>query len=251
MSTAENISPEENRAATEELAGSRLAHALVDLTKAPMTTSALGDVLSEISVICQAAFWEPVAVSISLGEPVSPTLVATASKLAQSLDGAQLIAGEGPLHVAWERRSIASTSDLRHDRRWPRLMLRLEDSPVCAAIAAPIETNESVVGALSVYSVFPELVNDAALETVELLAGAVAAVTHVVQEKQRLETVTAQLEQALQSRATIDQAKGILMARHHCDAEQAFGLLVEASSSANVKLREVAHRLVRETVDGG
>jgi AmiR/NasT family two-component response regulator len=42
-------------------------------------------------------------------------------------------------------------------------------------------------------------------------------------------------------------AKGILMAQEGIDAERAFDMLRVASQSENVKLRDVAQRLVEET----
>jgi AmiR/NasT family two-component response regulator len=53
------------------------------------------------------------------------------------------------------------------------------------------------------------------------------------------------LEVALESRAVIDQAKGILMERHKLTADQAFQVLVEVSSRTNTKLRGIADELVR------
>ena len=52
------------------------------------------------------------------------------------------------------------------------------------------------------------------------------------------------LKVALVSRATIEQAKGILMASNQCDPDEAFGLLVRASQRENVKLRDIAARIV-------
>ena len=53
-----------------------------------------------------------------------------------------------------------------------------------------------------------------------------------------------QLREALTSRSTIDQAKGILMARHRIDPDQAFQLLVRLSNDSNVRLADVARALV-------
>jgi hypothetical protein len=53
-----------------------------------------------------------------------------------------------------------------------------------------------------------------------------------------------QLAEALTSRATIDQAKGILMARHGVDPEDAFRRLVRMSNDSNVRLADVARALV-------
>ena len=49
---------------------------------------------------------------------------------------------------------------------------------------------------------------------------------------------------AMQSRATIEQAKGILMERHRITADVAFGYLSQASQSVNSKLTAVARHLV-------
>lgn len=234
----------------ERFAGARLAHALVDLTQATLSAPLASDALSEAAVVCQGAFSRPVAVSITIGEPAAPERVATGAKLAQNLDGAQMVAGEGPTHEGWTGRRVVHTSDLRSDRRWPRLAQQMSDSPVRAAIAAPIEVSGYLVGMLNVYSTSPDLVDAAAVETAELLATAVASTLHESKVKHELEAVAAQLETALQSRATIDQAKGIIMARQGCDADEAFRVLAEASSSANVKLREIADRLVSEAAEG-
>jgi hypothetical protein len=52
------------------------------------------------------------------------------------------------------------------------------------------------------------------------------------------------LRRALTSRATIDQAKGIIMAERRCTPEAAFEVLAHLSQGANVKLADVAAALV-------
>ena len=54
-----------------------------------------------------------------------------------------------------------------------------------------------------------------------------------------------QLSEAMQSRAVIEQAKGILMAVHRCDADDAFRHLVRMSQNSNRKLRDVAEETVK------
>ena len=60
-----------------------------------------------------------------------------------------------------------------------------------------------------------------------------------------------QLRSALTSRATIDQAKGILMAEHGCSPEEAFSRLVKMSQDTNVRLRDVARAIVYQATDQG
>jgi AmiR/NasT family two-component response regulator len=56
------------------------------------------------------------------------------------------------------------------------------------------------------------------------------------------------LEEALDHRAVIDQAVGIIRSRSGVSPEVAFGRLVEISQAGNVKLRVVATRLVEDAV---
>ena len=57
------------------------------------------------------------------------------------------------------------------------------------------------------------------------------------------------LLQAMKSRATIEQAKGILMGAQRCSADEAFQILVRASQRENRKLREIADEIVAKTSD--
>jgi AmiR/NasT family two-component response regulator len=50
---------------------------------------------------------------------------------------------------------------------------------------------------------------------------------------------------ALQRRDLIGQAKGLLMATHRCNSDEAFALLVDESQRTNRKLVEVAGEVTR------
>jgi AmiR/NasT family two-component response regulator len=51
----------------------------------------------------------------------------------------------------------------------------------------------------------------------------------------------------MKSRAVIEQAKGILMARHRCSADEAFKNLSRLSQNSNRKLRDIAQSIVDGT----
>jgi AmiR/NasT family two-component response regulator len=55
------------------------------------------------------------------------------------------------------------------------------------------------------------------------------------------------MQLAMESRAVIEQAKGVLMAQRHVDAEGAFDLLRDASQRYNRKLRDIATGIVAST----
>jgi AmiR/NasT family two-component response regulator len=64
----------------------------------------------------------------------------------------------------------------------------------------------------------------------------------------RRRLVAVRLQRAMASRATIEQAKGIIIARTGCEPDQAFEVLVSESQHENRKLRDVAADLVRRNV---
>jgi hypothetical protein len=59
------------------------------------------------------------------------------------------------------------------------------------------------------------------------------------------------LNGALEHRAVIEQAKGVLMLAHSVDADEAFELLRAYSQDSNVKVRELADRLVELVAKDG
>jgi hypothetical protein len=60
-----------------------------------------------------------------------------------------------------------------------------------------------------------------------------------------LEAERVALLEAVEHRAVIEQAKGMLMLKHRCDADDAFGLLLEISRRERRKVRDIAADLVR------
>lgn len=59
------------------------------------------------------------------------------------------------------------------------------------------------------------------------------------------------LRATLRTRPVIEQAKGILMAQHRCDADTAFAMLRSASMRDNRKINELAACIVAGVVDPG
>jgi AmiR/NasT family two-component response regulator len=56
-----------------------------------------------------------------------------------------------------------------------------------------------------------------------------------------------QMAEAMASRAVIEQAKGVLIAEQHVDADAAFAILARASRTSNRKLRDFAEALVTKS----
>ena len=110
--------------------------------------------------------------------------------------------------------------------------------------------NEESIGALNVYSsvsdafATPESL-DAGLQVAEAIAVAVVNADPHAQLTEQARTMRV----AMDSRAVIEQAEGVLMAQRHVDADQVFDILREASQRYNRKLRDIVGGIVASAQD--
>jgi GAF domain-containing protein len=183
-------------------------------------------------------------VSMTLVERDRPTTVASTGSLATELDERQYESGWGPCIDAAVSGEALLVRDARTDTRWLEYLPKAVALGMGSSLSTPMPTRPDVAGALNVYSKEPDAFDDDALQLCRSLAAAAAL---VLAHTRRYSTVASQvqhLEEAMRSRAVIEQAKGILMAIRRCSSDEAFDVLVRHSQQSHVKLREVAARIV-------
>jgi hypothetical protein len=225
----------------------RLAGAVADISRLPATTADPQALLSGLAQAAKSALDEFAAVSVNLGRPDAPTQVASTAHEAAVADGLQLRTGEGPCVDAYDDGETVVSPDVGADPRWPRLRSVWHESPVVSALAVPLMVGTERAGGLNLYSTATGAFTEAQAKAAEVLALAGGAALEAVEETARLRGLAVQLDKALESRAVIDQAKGIVMARRGCTADEAFTHLAALSQQRNVKLRDLARALVEQT----
>jgi GAF domain-containing protein len=115
-------------------------------------------------------------------------------------------------------------------------------------MSIPVPVQREVMAALNIYSTEQHAFDPDSIElatTFGAYAGVALANMHLYQAQGQ---VAEQLQKAMQSRAAIEQAKGILMGQRRCTAEDAFDLLIKisrtrtASSGRRPGLGRPSHR---------
>src|SRR4051794_37028778 len=179
------------------------------------------------------------SVSVSLlGKRRRISTVAASDDLALAGDELQYQLGEGPcLDAAWAADAVLCR-DLAEESRWPRWRPAATTGlDVRSTLSVRLSAHDRSLGSLNIYS----RAGDAFGPPAVVLAGSFA--THAAIAYAR--TIDQQhLEAALASRNLIGQAQGILMERHKITADRAFEVLAAVSQDGNIKLVEVARRLV-------
>ena len=181
--------------------------------------------------------------SVTLWREGEPYTVVSTDDLAQEVDDAQYETMEGPCLDASRYGETYVSTDLAHDARWPVFASLATRKGIRSSLSLPLAVKGSPIGALNLYSHEPRGF-DGAVDVGRLIAGQ-AGVTIANADLYRASRALAdQLQEAMQSRAVIEQAKGVLMAEQRCGPEEAFVLLRQASQRENVKLRDIAQRIV-------
>ncbi len=212
------------------------------------TVGPLEESLTRIAALAVAAVPGAEGAGLTMLEPGRRQTVVVSAPFVGQVDDIQYGLGEGPcITAAAEARTVISGS-LGTDRSWPRFGPRVEALGVHSALSLPLLIGAQVVGALNIYA-HPRDVFDAHAATLgEAFAVPAAVAVHnarVFMQAQRLAT---QFQAALNGRAVIDQAIGILISRQGSTAEEAFGALRGISQRDHAKLSVVAASIVEEAV---
>jgi GAF domain-containing protein len=176
-----------------------------------------------------------------------PTTVSSTGDLATDLDERQYERGHGPCLHAARTGELTEIPDTRTDDRWPDYTPRAVEHGNLSSLSIPlpIDPDQQVTGALNIYARRPNAFDEASRSFATRFAPYAAVAAGNLYAYQSARDLAENLQTALESRAIIDQAKGILMERHKLTADQAFQLLARASMTTNRKLRDVADHLVQ------
>jgi GAF domain-containing protein len=155
---------------------------------------------------------------------------------------------EGPCITCIRSGRPAVSGSLGSDRRWPRFGGSVARMGVHSVLALPLAVGERVIGAINSYAHGRDAFTEHAVQLGSQFAGPAAVSVYNTQLLANTRLRTTQLQQALRSRAVIDQAIGIIRSRSGSTAEEAFDRLTRISQREHVKLAEVAEQLVDEAV---
>jgi GAF domain-containing protein len=223
------------------------ARALQALSRFVISQASMGDTLLHISQVTTDAIPAAEMAGISmLGDDGRPATGVFTDDTAPEIDASQYESGRGPCLDSWRRREVVRLDDLgRGAQEYPEFAAAARAHGILSTLSLPLVAGDDAVGALNLYARSANAFTEADEELGLMLASAASIVLVNASAYWRAAALSEQLTHAMQSRAVIEQAKGILMARTPTlNADDAFDLLRKASQRENVKLREIAQRIV-------
>jgi GAF domain-containing protein len=216
-----------------------------ELARIALVDRELSAVLDDIVRTARRAMPGPEAASITLMRGEHAWTAAYDGRMALEADELQYDRGYGPCMDAGRAGQVLSIEDMRTEQRWPDYAAKAAESGVGSSLSLPLPFQSGLIGALNTYSTEPHAFHETDIALGQEVASWVALVVSNAAGVAATVEELAHLRVAMASRATIEQAKGMLMERYKVTPDQAFDVLTRVSQASQVKLRDVAATLVR------
>ena len=218
--------------------------AFAELSKIMLGEQQLSETLARVAELAKQTIAGAAEVSVTLLHDDKVASVVFTGSLASQLDERQYQAGFGPCVDAALSGTTIAIENTADSPAYPDFARLARRHGITHTLSTGLPVQRRTIGALNIYGT-----NEAAFDdTTRELATAFASYAAVALANADLYASTADLaanlQRALDSRAVIDQAKGILMRDHRISPDAAFDLLVQRSNAANRKLREIAQDIV-------
>ena len=211
--------------------------------------SDLQAVLGRVAELARQTLPGVVGASVTLVESDRAFTAAFAGQLALDLDETQYQEGFGPCLEVAQSAGTVTVPDMAAETRWPAFARQALAAGVRSSLSVALPLQEAVLGALNIYAAQPATFDRDAIELARTFAG-YAAVAIANARLYQAATLAEDMRRAMETRAVIEQAKGILVAQQRCTPERAFEMLTRLSQSTHRKLRDCAADLVTSTAEG-
>jgi GAF domain-containing protein len=155
---------------------------------------------------------------------------------------------QGPCITAAREGQTVLSGSLGADPRWRRFGSAVAKLGVHSVLSLPLTAPDGVVGAMNVYAHDKDVFDGRAAELGEIFAVPAAVAVQNAQVLAQTQRLAAQLRSALEARAVIDRAVGILMSRSGRTDDEALSQLRTMSQSEHQKLVMVAGQIIDEAV---
>jgi hypothetical protein len=218
-----------------------LAATLVGLADTLVDEFDMVEFLSLLAQRCVELFGA-VEAGVMLADPAGDLrFMASSSERAKVLELFELQNEEGPCLDCFRSGEQVVNQQLGNGQgRWPRFSAEAVEAGFVSAHALPLRVRGQVIGAINLFHAEAHH-----LDRTDILLGqamADIATIGILQERiiNQAEVLTDQLQRALDSRITLEQAKGVLAERAGVDLDEAFAVLRRYARDNNRRLTEVA-----------
>jgi len=183
-------------------------------------------------------------VSVSLTRQGRLSTVAASDETIAQMDRDQYATGQGPCVSAAAEGRWFHVESLAEESRWPQFIPRAREGGIGSILSTPLLVATRPVGALNIYSNSERAFGREGQELAALFATQASGILAEAGLDPSADATAAAMQAALQARAVIAQAQGVVMARQGVSADSAFATLRLAAAQAGVPVLHRASEIV-------
>lgn len=221
--------------------------AFAELGRIMLGSQPLEAVLERVAELAAETIPHAEETSVTLIGDVGADTVAFSGPRALKLDERQYETGYGPCMDAATTGGLVQILDTSSSESYPDFARLARANGISHTLSVGLPVPNRTIGALNIYGSNGGPFDEDAVRLAQTFAGYAGVALANAALYASTAALAAQLQQAMESRAVIDQAKGILMSRHGCTPDEAFRMLSQASQRSNRKLRDIATAMVDGT----
>lgn len=167
------------------------------------------------------------------------------SDSAREVDQIQYSLSQGPCLTAAQEEREVNVPDLLQENRWgPDYANAVASHGLRSVLSLPFTLQGDAKAALNLYSDAPRKFDERAAARARQFTREISQALRLAVRFSLHTDSAANLRATLENRTIIDIAIGIVMAQNRCSQQTAVGILTDAASNSNTKLREIARSLV-------
>ena len=229
----------------------RLGEVFVSLADTLVADYDVIDLLYNLSTACvELLAVDTAGIMVTADGKGSLQTVASSHERTELLELFQLQNDEGPCLDTFRQGRPVTCHDLsREGGRWPTFSAHAYDRGYRSVHTRPMRVRDTVIGALNLFGDQPGPVPETDLYTAQALAD--IATISIIRDRtaDTLSQLVEQLQTALTSRVTIEQAKGMLAERLGIGTEEAFSQLRRYARSHSERLTGVAQKIIDGSIE--
>jgi GAF domain-containing protein len=182
---------------------------------------------------------------VAMAEEGQLQFVTAVSPDSKELERSQEEHQEGPCRDAYETGEVVRVTDVRQESaRWPDYSATATRPGPAGVAGIPMRDADEIIGALNIYSREPREWSDQDIAVAVVLADVATSYVLNAAKLHDQEQLSEQLQQALDSRVVIEQAKGVTAQRKSVTVDHAYQLMRGHARNNHASLRTVAEAIV-------
>jgi len=182
---------------------------------------------------------------VTMSEDGQLRFVATVTNTARELECDHAQQHPCPCRDAYLTGQAVRVTDMRlESARWPEFSVTATRLGVVGVAGIPMRLADQIIGSLSLYSAEPRDWSDQDIAVAAVLADVATSYVVNASKLRQQEQLSAQLQETLDSRIVIEQAKGMTANMHAVTVEQAYQLMRGHARHNNASVRQVADAIV-------